>query len=131
MQLAWLTETHLDSGPTTDWQVLKSAYLHRSCLKYRQRKFKMNCVEIFRCCRSPDIVSMTLFSMTWLFVKRRHTYRHSVHFLKQISNSLTSGFLLKCKNGFHFTTNQSKSHKKDKKHCVGYFFLRRYLLMHK
>ena len=25
---------------TMDWQVLKSAYLHKSCLKYTQRKFK-------------------------------------------------------------------------------------------
>ena len=45
IQLAGLIETHLDFGPTTDWQVLRSAYLHKSCLKYPQRKFKMNCLR--------------------------------------------------------------------------------------
>ena len=59
----------LDFGSITDWQVLKGAYLPNSCLKYPQRKFKMNFVETFRCCCSLDIVLLTLFSMTWLFVK--------------------------------------------------------------
>ena len=45
IQLDGLIETHLDFGPTTDLQVLKSAYLHKSCLKYQQRKFKMNCIK--------------------------------------------------------------------------------------
>ena len=69
IQFAGLIETHLDLGPTTDWQVLKSSYLHKSCLKYPQRKFKMKRVETFCCRCSLDIVLMTLFSMTWLFVK--------------------------------------------------------------
>ena len=38
-------QRHLDLGPSTYWQVLKSAYLHKSCLKYPQCKYKMNCVE--------------------------------------------------------------------------------------
>ena len=59
---------------------LKSAYFRKSCLKYPQRKFKMNCVETFRYCCNLDIVLMTLFSMVWLFVKWCHTYRHSVKF---------------------------------------------------
>ena len=60
----------------------KSTYLHKSCIKYPQRTFKMYCIETFHCCCSLDIVLMTLFSMTWLFVKWHHTYRHSVHFVK-------------------------------------------------
>ena len=56
IQLAGLIERHLDLDPTTDLQVLKSSYLHKSCLKYPQSKFKMNCIETFRCCCSLDIV---------------------------------------------------------------------------
>ena len=35
--------------------------------------------------------------------------------LKQISNILTHDFLSKCKNGFDFATDQSKSQKKHDK----------------
>ena len=69
IQLAGLIETHLDFDPTTHWQILDSAYLHKSCLKYPQRKFKVNFIETFSRCCSLDIVLMTLFSMTWLFVR--------------------------------------------------------------
>ena len=37
IQLAGLIETHLDLGPTTNWQVFKSAYIHKSCLQYSKR----------------------------------------------------------------------------------------------
>ena len=57
-QLAWLIEEHLDLGPTTDRQVLKSTYLHKSMPKIptlvgpKRKKFALmpsNCVETFRC----------------------------------------------------------------------------------
>ena len=57
-QLAGLIEKHLDLGPTTDQQVLKSTYLHMSLPKIptlvepKRKKFAFmpsNCVETFRC----------------------------------------------------------------------------------
>ena len=69
IQLAGLNETQLDLGPIIDWQVLKRRLLSQVLPKYLQHKFKMNCVESFPWCSILDIVLMTLFSMTWLFVK--------------------------------------------------------------
>ena len=59
-QLAGLIEEHLDLGPTTDRQVLKSTYLHMSLPKIptlvepKRKMFAvalmpLNCVETFRC----------------------------------------------------------------------------------
>ena len=59
-QLAGLIEEHLDLGPTTDRQFLKSTYLHKSLPKIptlvepKRKKFTVslmppNCVETIRC----------------------------------------------------------------------------------
>ena len=59
-QLAGLIEEHLDLGPTTDRQFLKSTYLHMSLPKIptlvepKRKKFTVslmppNCVETIRC----------------------------------------------------------------------------------
>ena len=57
-QLTELIEEHLDLGPTTDRQVLKSTYLHMSLPKiptleeYKRKKVALmpsNCVETFSC----------------------------------------------------------------------------------
>ena len=57
-QLAGLIEEHLDLGPTTDRQVLKSTYFHMSLPKIptlvepKRKKFALmpsNCAETFRC----------------------------------------------------------------------------------
>ena len=57
-QLDLLIEEHLDLGPTTDRQVLKSMYLHKTLPKLltlvgpTRKKFSLvpsNCVETFRC----------------------------------------------------------------------------------
>ena len=59
-KLAGLIEEHLDLGPTTNLQVLKSTYLHKFLPKittlvgpkHQFKKFVLtlsNCVETFRC----------------------------------------------------------------------------------
>ena len=104
IQPVGLIEAQLDFGLSTDRRVIKSAYLHKSCLRYPQRKFKMNCVELYCCCCCLNIVLLTLFSMTWLFVL--HTYLHSIYLLKRPRSPLFRGTNIRCK-GFQMTSQHA------------------------